>query len=57
MCYKVVFKLPQWESVLPPQRAEVMMHGIINSIVFLSGRKNAIVVAERACDIVLLFIK
>lgn len=53
----MVFKLPQWECVLPPQRAEVMMHDVINSTVFLSGRTRATVVAERACDIVLLFLK
>lgn len=53
----MVFKLPQWECVLPPQRAEMMMHGVINSTVSLSGRKRGPVVAERACDIVLLFIK
>ena len=28
--YKARFKLPVWEFTLPPRRAEVMMHGVIN---------------------------
>lgn len=30
VAYKEQFKLPVWEFSLPPLRAEVMMHGVIN---------------------------
>lgn len=34
VAYKAQFKLPVWEFTLPPRRAEVMMHGVINGRVF-----------------------
>lgn len=40
VAYKAQFKLPVWEFTLPPRRAEVMMHGVINGRVFFFESKD-----------------